>query len=145
MIAINRIFGSDTIMAAIQSGKVWKIHMMEAIIRAIRQEVELTEDECRECALLLAATLAAAGEVNLIISEERLLLLGVHLVAVLRRARSGEMLPAVDESMLQQVAKDMQDLARKILGVSLVTRICQKDSTEVLLLAVHLAAAREEA
>lgn len=119
------------------------MHMTEKIIQAVKQEVALADDEQKDFKALLAAAIAAAQKVQLFISEDRLLRLGVHLVAVLRRAKIGETLPPVDEAMLQQVPADMQDMAREVLGASLAARPLQTDSTEVLLLAVHFAAARE--
>jgi PRD domain protein (TIGR03582 family) len=119
------------------------MHMTEQIIQAVEREIELTDNERNNFITLLEAALAAAKEIKLIISEERLLRLGIHLIAVIRRAENGERLPPVDEVILQQVASDMQELARKVLGAASVTTACQTDSTEVLLLAVHFAAARE--
>jgi PRD domain protein (TIGR03582 family) len=119
------------------------MYMTSEIIQLVDQEIKLADNELNDFKTLIEAATKAAQDVQLVISEERLLRLGVHLVAVIRRANSGEVLPPVDEIMLQQVAADMHDLARKVLGATLVTKPCQEDSTEVLLLAVHFAAAKE--
>lgn len=116
--------------------------MTEMIAEAVRREISIDAAECADFEKLLAAAVAAAEKTKLGMTEERWLGLGLHLVSTLRRVKRGETLPPVDETMLQQVDTDMQELSRQVLKAVDATSERQNDATEVLLLAVHFAAAK---
>lgn len=118
------------------------MQMKEKITEAVRQEMSMNAGELADFQKLLEATMAGVRDNKLVMPEERWLGLGLHLVATLRRVKNGETLQAVDQSMLEQVDADMQELSRQVLGAVEATAECQKDATEVLLLAVHFAAAK---
>lgn len=117
--------------------------MTESIAETLRREISIDDTESADFEKLLSAAAAAVRKANLCMTVERWLGLGNHLITTLRRANKGELLPPVDEEVLNQVDGAMQELSRGVLGAASVTMALQKDATEVLLLAVHFAAAKE--
>lgn len=116
--------------------------MIETITQAVKREISIGDEELAGFQQLLAAAIAGTGNFGLCMTEGRWLGLGLHLVSTLRRVKNGESLPPVDENMLRQVDQDMQELSRQVLGAVELTKHCRQDATEVLLLAVHFAAAK---
>lgn len=119
------------------------MRMTEMIAEAVDREIGLDGAELPDFKKLLAEAVSAARKARLALAEERWLALGLHLAATLRRARKGETLPPVDETVLKQVDAGMQELSRQVLGAVSATHKYTDDATEVLLLAVHFAAAKE--
>lgn len=118
------------------------MQIIEQIIQSVDHEVALEKNELADMRKLLTAALAETRPINLQIPEDRWIALGVHLLSVLRRLKNGDSLPKLEAAMLEQVDLDMQDLSRRVLQSTEATRQCQSDATEVLLLAVHFAAAK---
>lgn len=118
------------------------MQMIESIIQAVGYEVKLETDEVAAMQQLLTEALVGVRQMSLKMPEERWLALGIHLVSVLRRVENKEILPPVDQVMLDQVDADMQELSRRVLQAAEGTQERQNDATEVLLLAIHFAAAK---
>jgi len=89
---------------------------------------------------VLSAAIEVTQKNSIILTPERWLAVGVHLLAVIRRARNNEKLPPVDQTILQQVCPDMLKLSRQVLDR--LSGGLENDDTEVLLLAVHFEAAK---
>lgn len=118
------------------------MQMNEMIAEAIKREINIETAELSDFQQLLEAAVGGTQKCNLHMTEERWLGLGLHLVSTLRRVKKGETLPTVDNAMLEQVDSDMQELSRDVLSAVQATYACRRDATEVLLLAVHFAAAK---
>ena len=115
------------------------MQMIDTLIKTIASEMPMNEAEKAEFKQLLQIVAANAKEVHLAISEERFLSMGVHLLSTMRRAKTGEKLPTVDEFIIDQVSPDMMELSRKILQ-EIDSNL--KNDTEAVLLALHFETAK---
>jgi len=89
---------------------------------------------------VLSSAIEVTHNNSIMLTSERWLAVGVHLLAVIRRVRNNENLPPIDQTILQQVCPDMLKLSRQVLDKLIVG--VENDDTEVLLLAVHFEAAK---
>lgn len=108
----------------------------------IIKQIQLSEADSRALKELLPDVAARMQVMNISVSQERWLAMGVHLAAFVDRVRTGEYLPPVDKSVLAQVDTEVLNISRAILGKYSNQFNREVDDTEALLLAVHLEAAR---
>lgn len=113
------------------------MQMIDTLITAIAVEMPMAAEEMVAFKELLQLVAVNAQGVQLTISEERWLSMGIHLLSAMRRLANGEKLPAVDELVMEQVSLDMMDLSRKVLD-----KIHSNDDTEIVLLALHFETAK---
>jgi hypothetical protein len=119
------------------------MQMIQSVLEEISAETSLSTDELAAMQKLLAAVQDQTRQSGFTLSRERWLAAGIHLAAVIRRASKGEVFPALDQAVLEQVDPAMKEISRQVLSAAKVTAKCREDATEVLLLAVHFAAAQQ--
>lgn len=119
------------------------MQMIQSVLKEISAETSLTADELVAMQTLLETAQEQTGQSGFALSRERLLAAGIHLAAVMRRASKGEVFPALEPALLEQVDPAMKEISRRVLNAAEVTAKCREDATEVLLLAVHFAAAQQ--
>jgi PRD domain protein (TIGR03582 family) len=118
------------------------MQMIDTIIKTILVEMPMNSQEMAELKELLQFVAGIAEDVNLEISEERWLSMGVHLLSAIRRLKKGEKLPTVDPFILEQVSLEMMELSRKVLRNIDSVNECSNDDTEAVLLALHFETAQ---
>lgn len=118
------------------------MQMIDTMIKTILAEMPMDSEEKAELKKILQIVAEAAGDVNLEISEERWLSLGVHLLSAMRRTKKGEKLPTVDPFILEQVSLEMMELSRKVLRKIDTGNECFHDDAEAVLLALHFETAK---
>jgi PRD domain protein (TIGR03582 family) len=118
------------------------MQMIDTIVKTILAEMPIDSQEIAEFKKILQIIAANAEEINLEISEERWLSMGVHLLSVIRRLKKGEKLLKVDSFIVEQVSLEMMELSRKVLQHIDSANVCSNDDTEVVLLALHFETAK---
>ena len=115
----------------------------DEIAELIRNEISIDCVELVDFDHLLKAAAEIVARNHLNMTHERWLSLGNHLVTTLRRAKTDEKLAPVDESVLNQVDAEMFEWSKEVFGTISATTALSQDATEVLLLAIHFAAAKD--
>jgi PRD domain protein (TIGR03582 family) len=118
------------------------MQMIDTTIKTILAEMPMDSQEKVEFKKILQIVAGFAEEVNLEISEERWLSMGVHLLSTMRRLKKGEKLPRVDPFILEQVSLEMMELSKKVLQKIDAVNECFNDDTEAVLLALHFETAK---
>jgi len=116
--------------------------MIDTVVKTILAEMPMDSQEKAEFKGLLQIVASIAEDVNLKISEERWLSMGVHLLSAIRRLKKGEKLPAVGPFILEQISSEMMELSRKVLRKIDSVNECSNDDTEAALLALHFETAK---
>ncbi|HZG17332.1 MAG TPA: hypothetical protein VE710_20310 [Candidatus Bathyarchaeia archaeon] len=114
--------------------------MINETIQEITKQSHVDISEISELNKLLTLLYQETTRIGLIVTSERMLLMGVHLLAFIRRVNNGEKLPAMDKALFVEIPPDTLALSSRILqafGQS------EPDDTEVFLMAVHLETARK--
>jgi len=114
--------------------------MINETIQEIAKQSFVDISEISELKKLLTLLHQETTQIGLTITSERMLMMGVHLLAFIRRVNTGEMLPPMDNSLFVEIAPDMLALSSRLFqafGQS------EPDDTEVFLMAVHLETARK--
>ncbi|MEK8174085.1 hypothetical protein NKH77_49360 [Streptomyces sp. M19] len=118
--------------------------LTERLAGAVADTAELLRAEDRdELAVLLPAVRERAAAEEIVLDEDRQLALAVHLLAFARRVRGGEHLDALDPALLDEVAPRWLTVARELIDTYCAPRGFAAGDTEVLLLALHFAAAEQ--
>ncbi len=118
--------------------------MINETIQEIAKQSHIDISEISELKSLLTLVKQEASGIGLMISSERMLLMGVHLLAFMRRVTSGEKLPAMDSSLFAEIPPDMLALSSRILEAYGLSGLSAKpDDTEIFLMAVHFETARK--
>jgi PRD domain protein (TIGR03582 family) len=118
------------------------MQMIDTIVKTILVEMPMDSQEKIEFEELLQTVAVMAEDVNLEISEERWLSMGVHLLSAIRRLKKGEKFPTVDPFIVEQVSLEMMELSRKVLQNIDSANECSNDDTEAVLLALHFETAK---
>ncbi|NRF95849.1 PRD domain-containing protein [Paenibacillus frigoriresistens] len=115
---------------------------IEAILLQIPDKTTIDGAESEELRPLLAFMKACTEEAGLTISFDRMLVIGIHLLAFIRRVKQGEWLPELEEGMFDEVSPQWVELSRRVLTSYVVPRKRILDDAEVFYLTVHLEAAQ---
>ncbi|MFD1396763.1 PRD domain-containing protein [Kroppenstedtia eburnea] len=118
--------------------------MIDDLIQEISKQQPLSVQEKNELKTLLVDVEAQTEMIPLLLSKERRLAIGVHLLAFVRRVEKGESLPPLEEELWEQISDEMKEVSRQILLPYGKNKGRKIDNTEILLLAVHFATATVE-
>lgn len=115
----------------------------DEIAELIKNEINVNIAELADFENLLEASAAIISRNHLKMTSERWLSLANHLATTLRRAKTDEKLAPVDEDVLSQVNAVMFEWSKEVFKATSATAALNMNATEVLLLAIHFAAAEE--
>ncbi|MFD1425528.1 PRD domain protein (TIGR03582 family) [Kroppenstedtia sanguinis] len=118
--------------------------MMDDLIREISKQQPMSAQEKNELKTLLSNVQAQTETMPFLLSKERWLAVGVHLLAWIRRMEKGESLPPLEQELWDQISEEMKELSRQILLSYGKNKGRKIDNTEIMLLAIHLATAAAE-
>ncbi|WP_079912584.1 PRD domain-containing protein [Paenibacillus sp. 32352] len=118
------------------------MQMMENLLKEIPEKTTVTEAELNELRPVLDFMTDIARESGLNLSYEKTLVIGIHLLAFMRRVKNNEYLPELDEEMFDEVSPELVDLSKRVLQKVLKTSERQLDAAEIFYLTVHFEAAK---
>ena len=114
--------------------------MINETIQEIAKQTHADIFEISELVKLLTFLHQETTRIGLTVTSERMLMMGVHLLAFIRRVNTGEKLPAMDNALFVEIPPDMLALSSRLLQVF---EQSEPDDTEVFLMAVHLETAKK--
>ncbi|MFC7442826.1 PRD domain-containing protein [Laceyella putida] len=118
--------------------------MIEQLIQEIATHKPLLPQEKTELQTLLVRIKEQTEKMALSLSHDRWMALAVHVLAFMRRMEEGECLPPVEQELWDQVSEEMKGLSRKVLEAYGRDKNLNITNIEILLLALHFAAAKLE-
>ncbi|WP_028547298.1 PRD domain-containing protein [Paenibacillus sp. UNC451MF] len=118
------------------------MQMMETILKEIPEKTTVTEAELDELRPLLAYMAASAQEAGLKLSHDKTLVIGIHLLAFMRRVNNNEYLPELDEGMFEEVSPELVELSQRVLQSHVESSDRTLDAAEIFYLTVHFEAAK---
>ncbi len=111
----------------------------------VASSLNLSAEEYRQTAQLMARAVEIAGAAGIPMDEQAELALAAHLAALCRRLEQGERVADIDAALFEQVPAAYRRMARELLQPLYDARGLEVDQTEIGLVALHYAAARERA
>ncbi|TCZ81029.1 PRD domain-containing protein [Paenibacillus albiflavus] len=118
------------------------MQMIETLLKEIPGKTTVTEAELDELRPLLDFVATCAKDASLKLSDDKMLVIGIHLLAFTRRVKLNEYLPELDESMFEEVSPELVELSRRVLQSYLETTDRTLDAAEIFYLTVHFEAAK---
>ncbi|MFB5675971.1 hypothetical protein ACE3NQ_08755 [Paenibacillus terreus] len=83
-----------------------------------------------------------APEAGLKIGHDKAVVIGIHLLAYLKRLDQGERLPEIPDEMLTEISPEYERLSRKLLKLVPGAESQEPDTAEIFYLAVHFEAVK---
>lgn len=117
---------------------------VERILHDIPGKTKADPDELEELRPMLHCLLAGSERIGLPLTDDRLLVIGIHLLGFARRRKQGESLPELEESMLDEVTPELVQLSHRTLRSYGELAEQAIDDAEVFYLTVHFEAARNQ-
>lgn len=115
------------------------------VLDQVASSLQLSPEEYRKTADLVAQAQAIATRAQLPLDEQAVLGLAAHLASLCRRLALGEQVGCVDVDMFDEVPVEYRRMARDLIQPLYEELGRELDLTEVGLIALHYAAARERA
>lgn len=115
------------------------------VLDKVASSLQLSADEYRKTADLMVAAEAIASRAGVPLDEQARLGLAAHLASLCRRLARGERVEAVDAALFEEVPILYRRMARELVQPLYDELGLDVDPTEVGLIALHYAAARERA
>lgn len=116
---------------------------IDRVIQQICAHLPVTSEETAEVAEMLQNLDPMAQKYGISLAEERLVMIGAHMVAFIRRIQKEEWLPALDEGMMDQLDTGCVRLSREFLESCLDLEARKLDDAEIFFLAAHFEAAMQ--
>ncbi|PZM66811.1 hypothetical protein DOE73_04695 [Paenibacillus dendritiformis] len=117
---------------------------IERILHEIPAKTKAEPYELEELRPMLLCLLAESERIGLPLTDERLLVIVIHLLGFARRRKREESLPELEESMLDEVSPELAQLSRCTLRSYGELAEQAIDDAEVFYLTVHFEAARNQ-
>lgn len=117
---------------------------VERILHDIPAKTKADQDELGELRPMLYCLLADSERIGLPLTDDRLLVIAIHLLGFTRRLKQGEPLPELEESMLDEVSPQLVQLSHRTLRSYGELAEQAIDDAEVFYLTVHFEAARNQ-
>ncbi|MDG0874797.1 PRD domain-containing protein [Paenibacillus thiaminolyticus] len=117
---------------------------VERILHDIPAKTKADPDELGELRPMLYGLLADSERIGLPLTDDRLLVIAIHLLGFARRLKQGEPLPELEESMLDEVSPQLVQLSHRTLRSYGELAEQAIDDAEVFYLTVHFEAARNQ-
>jgi len=118
------------------------MQMLENVLKEIPEKITVVEAELDELRTLLLFMASCATDANLKLSYDKTIVIGIHLLAFMRRVKNNEYLPELDETMFEEVSPELVELSRCVLQSYLETTNRTLDAAEIFYLTVHFEAAK---
>ncbi|MFE5324006.1 PRD domain-containing protein [Paenibacillus sp. NPDC056579] len=118
------------------------MQIIETILNEIPDKTTVTTAELEQLRPLLTFTKASAEEAGLTLTHDKLLIIGIHLLAYMRRVRNNEYLPELEESMFEEVTPELVELSKRVLSSYEAGAERKLDAAEIFYLTVHFEAAK---
>lgn len=115
------------------------------VLEQVASSLGLSAEEQQKTADIMTRAGAIAGRAGLPLDEQAVLGLAAHLASLNRRLAQGELVNGVDAAMFDEVPLEYRTMARELLQPLYDDLGRDVDLTEVGLIALHYAAARERA
>ncbi|WP_374015818.1 PRD domain-containing protein [Paenibacillus thiaminolyticus] len=117
---------------------------VERILHDIPAKTKAHQDELGELRPMLYCLLQDSEGMGLPLTDDRLLVIAIHLLGFGRRRKQGEALPELEESMLDEVSPELAQLSHRTLRSYGELAEQAIDDAEVFYLTVHFEAARNQ-
>ncbi|MGZ7441848.1 hypothetical protein [Paenibacillus sp. TH7-28] len=111
---------------------------------AIQAKITAEAHELQEVRRLLGELRGKAGRDGLDIGSQKELIIGIHLLAFIRRLACGEHLPDISEEMFLEISPASAALSKELLSLCELPPGRELDRAEVFYLAVHFEAVRQQ-
>lgn len=115
---------------------------MTDIIQEIDKQTQFTIEERQEMERLLDNIQQKCLEIDLVLTYERWIAVGVHLINMLRRRTSSNSIPEIEDSMWEQISPEIRVFSENALDKYRGDFNQPNFCGEVFLLAVHFETAK---
>ncbi|MCR8644847.1 PRD domain-containing protein [Paenibacillus sp. N1-5-1-14] len=116
---------------------------LESILKEIPDRIAVKQEELDELQGLIVKLLETTKQLGLTLTQDRAVMIAVHLLAFNRRVKSGEHLPELDEGMIDEATPEFIEASREVLEFYSKPINHIVDDAEVFFLAIHFEAARD--
>ncbi|ADL69188.1 hypothetical protein [Thermoanaerobacterium thermosaccharolyticum] len=110
---------------------------LNTVIEEICKKEVVTEYEKNQLGELLKAIELKGGEKGFSFTSNRLILIGHHLLAFIRRIQNDSKLPPIESDLWKEISLSSKELSTEILQQYVQKQHKKLDSVEIFLLAVH--------
>lgn len=118
------------------------MYAIDQVLEDIPQKTAASSGELQEVGSLLTIMQAYTDEAGIPISHNKAVVIGIHLLAFLRRVHNGEYLPELEESLFDELGKECIEASRRLLENGPLPPERKLDDAEVFYLAVHFESAK---
>jgi PRD domain protein (TIGR03582 family) len=118
------------------------MYNIEDVLMDIPQKTTILPVELELVKTQLADVKAFTEEAGIGVSHNKAVIIGLHLMAFIRRVQNNEFLPELDEGMYDEISPECITISQRVLANYLETQERVLDDAEVFYLAVHFEAAK---
>jgi PRD domain protein (TIGR03582 family) len=116
--------------------------MIERILNEIPNKTQVNPSELEELKPLVEHMAQSCKEAGVKLSDDRQLVIAIHLLAFIRRVAQDEYLPELDVEMFNEVSPELVELSRRVLESYVEMKDRLLDHAEIFYLTVHFEAAK---
>lgn len=116
--------------------------ILKEVIEEISKKEKITEKEREELFELLRLVKLNEKDGKFSFSFNRLVLIGYHLLAFIKRLETNEKLPPVEPGLWNEISPEVKKLSIEVLQKYVQRFKKELDETEIFLLAVHFEASK---
>jgi PRD domain protein (TIGR03582 family) len=118
------------------------MYNIEDVLIDIPQKTRILPVELELIQTQLADVQAFTEDAGIRISHNKAVIIGLHLMAFIRRVQNNEFLPELDEGMFDEISRECITISKGVLANYLAKKERVLDDAEVFYLAVHFEAAK---
>ncbi|MEC0247007.1 PRD domain-containing protein [Paenibacillus chitinolyticus] len=118
------------------------MYNISEVLEEIPQKTEASPEKLEAVKDLLTKLRPMSQEIGLSIPHTKAVIIGIHLLAFLRRVDQDEYLPEIEPEMFEEISAESVDLSKRLFAVYNMPPQRKLDDAEVFFLAVHFEAAK---
>lgn len=116
--------------------------IISSVLRDITEKMTADTEALNQLDDWLFRLQECAPEAGLDIGHDKAVVIGIHLLAYLKRLDQGERLPEIPDEMLTEISPEYERLSRKLLKLVPGAKLQEPDTAEIFYLAVHFEAVK---
>lgn len=116
--------------------------IINSVLRDITEKTTVDQGAQSKLEDWLCRLQECAPEAGLDIVHDKAVVIGIHLLAYLKRLDQGERLPEIPDEMLTEISPQYEHLSRKLLKLVPGAELQEPDTAEIFYLAVHFEAVK---
>ncbi|MFM9281783.1 hypothetical protein [Paenibacillus jiagnxiensis] len=116
--------------------------IISSVLRDITEKTTADQEAHSKLEDWLFRLQECAPEAGLDIGHDKAVVIGIHLLAYLKRLDQGEHLPEIPDEMLTEISPQYEGLSRKLLKLVPGAESQEPDIAEIFYLAVHFEAVK---